>query len=470
MLSSSRSKQNSNFGLQPSDGWLVILGFVLLTCGLLAFHQGRVLNYGFPGGAFLVGVYLHRKYPVLYFSFTMWIWFLCCLVRRIVDLQAGWTNPSPVLLAPLLVSFVSIIGISKNLPNIVRDGGFPLLLCGASIIYSFFTGIISQPPAPTIVNFLSWFAPILLGLHLFIHWRDYPLFQKNISRTFLWGTLVVGIYGVVQYLTAPEWDRFWMENTFRELGLNSIGRPEPFEIRVFSTLNAPQALGGMLMPGLLLLFTGKSVFQAPSAISGFLSFLLSSARSAWVSWIVGLLTYASFLTLRLQVRLVLSFLVAILVVAPLITIEPFSSAITPRLESLTNVKADGSVLGRAETFNRLIDEALGSFVGKGVGQDGGAGNDQGILILLFSLGWIGLIPYLIGIALAFLGAIKNPAMKTDTFSSSAFAIALGSFSQVTANLATSGIIGAMFWSFLGIGMAATRYHQHRLNTNFHQSR
>lgn len=358
----------------------------------------------------------------------MWIWFLCSLIRRIVDLQAGWTNPSPVLLAPSLISFVSIIGVCQNLPNIIRDGGFPLLLCGASVTYSFFIGMASQSPTTTIINLLGWFTPILLGLHLFIHWRDYPLFQKNISKTFLWGTLVVGIYGMAQYFFAPEWDKFWMENTYRELGLDSIGKPEPFKIRVFSTLNAPQALGAMLMPGLLLLFNSKSAFQLPAAISGFLSFLLSSARSAWVSWIVGLLTYASFLTLRLQFRLILSFLIAILVLTPLIMIEPFSSAITPRLESLTNVKADGSVQGRAETFNRLIDDALVSFVGKGVGQDGGAGNDQGILILLFSLGWIGLIPYLTGIALAFLDIVQNPAMKTDTFSSSALAIALGSFS------------------------------------------
>jgi len=469
MLFSNSSKQNSGFGLQPSDGWLVILGFVLLTSALLVLRQGRILNYGFPAGAFLVGIYLYRKYPVLYFSFTMWVWFLCCLVRRIVDLQAGWTNPSPILLAPSLVSFVSILGICQNLPQIIRDGGFPFLLCGASIVYSFFIGMVSQSPVATIINFLGWFTPISLGLHLFAHWRDYPLFQKNISRTFLWGTLVVGIYGLVQYFFAPEWDTFWMENTYRELGLDSIGKPEPFEIRVFSTLNAPQALGAMLMPGLLLLFTSKSMFRAPAGISGFLSFLLSSARSAWVSWSVGLLAYASSLTIKLQFRLILSFLIGILVLSPLVAIEPFASAITPRVESLFDVKGDGSVQGRAETFNRLLDGALVSFVGKGVGQDGGAGNDQGILVLLFSLGWIGLIPYLIGIALAFLGAIQNPAMKADAFSSSALAIALGSFSQVTTNVATSGILGAMFWTFLGIGMAATKYHKNQLKKILHQS-
>jgi hypothetical protein len=64
MLSSSRSKQNSNLGLQPSDGWLVILGFILLICRLLTLCLGRILNYGFPGSAFLVGIYLYQKYPI----------------------------------------------------------------------------------------------------------------------------------------------------------------------------------------------------------------------------------------------------------------------------------------------------------------------------------------------------------------------------------------------------------------------
>jgi len=254
-----------------------------------------------------------------------------------------------------------------------------------------------------------------------------------------------------------------MTNVIQELGFNTIGNPEPLEIRVFSTLHGPQALGGMLVPGLILLLTSKSSLKIPATISGYLSLLLSSARSAWVSWLVGLLTYASSLTLRLRFRLILSFLIGLLFLVPLITIEPFSSAITPRLETLTNAKEDGSVQDRAATFNGFLDQALFSVIGEGLGDNQAIGNDLGILVLLLSLGWIGSILYLIGILFAFISLFQNPFIKTDAFASSALAISVSSFSQITTNVATAGIIGVTLWVFLGIGMAATKYRNNQPN-------
>ena len=467
MFLSNRSKQTLNFGLQPADAWLWILGFASLTAVCLLLRLGQVVNYGFPAGAFLVSIYLYRKYPILYFSFALWIWFLCSLVRRMADFQSSWTNPSPILLAPLLVSFVSIIGLSQNFLKLTRNGGLPFILCAVSVIYGLFIGLINKALVPTVTASLGWFTPILLGLHLFLHWRDYPLFQKNICRTFIWGTFIVGSYGIYQYWVAPEWDKLWMTNVIKELGFNTIGNPEPLEIRVFSTLHGPQALGGMLMPGLILLLTNKSSLQVPATVSGYLSLLLSSARSAWVSWFVALLTYASSLTLRLRFRLILSFLIGILFLVPLITIEPFSTAITPRLETLSDVKEDGSVQDRAGTFNGFLDQALFSVVGEGLG-DSAIGNDLGILVLFLSLGWIGSIPYLIGMLLAFVGLFQNPFIKSDAFASAALAISLGSFSQITTNVATSGIIGVTVWVFLGVGMAATKYHKNQNNRILHQ--
>ena len=44
-----------------------------------------------------------------------------------------------------------------------------------------------------------------------------------------------GLYGFLQYLDPPIWDRYWMAYTT----IASIGQPEPYMVRVFSTLNAP---------------------------------------------------------------------------------------------------------------------------------------------------------------------------------------------------------------------------------------
>jgi hypothetical protein len=457
MLLSDRSKQALSFGLKPADAWLVILGFVLFTAACLLLRFGQLVNYGFPAGAFLVAAYLYRKYPVLYFSFALWMWFLCSWVRRLVDFQIGWVNPSPVLLTPLLVAFIAILGLCINLPKIIKQGGVPFLLSAASVIYGFGIGILSLPANTVILNFLGWFTPILLGLHLYIHWQRFPEFKKTIYTTFLWGTFVVGVYGVIQYFVAPEWDKVWLNNMIYQLGIVTFGNPEPLEIRVFSTMHSPQALGGMLMPGLLLLLTNKSKFKFLAMLAGYLSFLLSSARSAWLSWLVGLLSYAGFLKLKFQLRLILSLLIATLLLMPLITIEPFSTAISPRLETLSNVKEDNSFQDRVSMFNLLLSRALTSVVGDGLGGAADIGNDNGLLTLLFSLGWIGSVPYLVGVISAFIRLVKSSSISTDLFVGSCLAIALGSFSQITMNVVTSGFIAVTLWVFLGAGMASVKY-------------
>jgi hypothetical protein len=142
---------------------------------------------------------------------------------------------------------------------------------------------------------------------------------------------------------------------------------------------------------------------------------------------------------------------------PLITIEPFSTAISPRLETLSNVKEDNSFQDRVSMFNLLLSRALTSVVGDGLGGAADIGNDNGFLTLLFSLGWIGSVPYLVGVLSAFIRLVKSSSISTDLFVGSCLAIALGSFSQITMNVVTSGFIAVTLWVFLGAGMASVKY-------------
>ena len=47
-----------------------------------------------------------------------------------------------------------------------------------------------------------------------------------------------------------------------DLGAEAFGRPEPFQIRVWSTLNSPGVFGNILVAGLLLLFSVTLAHQA----------------------------------------------------------------------------------------------------------------------------------------------------------------------------------------------------------------
>jgi hypothetical protein len=442
-------------------GWLAIFALVGLSALCLVAHVGGVLRLLFPAGTFVVGGWLYWRYPLLYVGFTWWIWFLSPWVRRVVDQQGGWVDPSPILLAPLLVTLITLVTLLRWLPKSLKQGGLPFLLCILAVIYGGLVGLIQNSPTSAILNCLGWIAPVLFGFHLFMFWRHYPDYRQNLQRVFLWGTLLMGGYGVAQYLIAPEWDRFWMVNA----GLSSIGTPEPLGIRVFSTMNAPQPFAGVLMAGLLLLFCDRASLRFAAGGVGYLAFLLSSARSAWLSWLLALLSFLPSLKASLQMRLIGSLFVLAIVVIPLINLEPFSTVIAPRLQSLSNVEADGSYNARSNGYNQLLGEILVNPIGEGFGATTESGEigarDSGILALFLSLGWFGGIPYLAGMGLIFFRLFQGTESRFDVFAGASRAIALGAFSQIGLNVATAGAIGMVLWSFLGIGMAANQFYQQR---------
>lgn len=447
--------------------WLPILAIVSFTAvGLLA-KQGAIVRWGYPAGSFLVAAWLFVRYPALYLGFTWWVWFLSPFVRRVADSQAGWLEPNPVLLAPFLTTLLTLVTLVQYFPRICRWGGFPFILSLVSVLYGLLVGLTQFPAATLIVPTLNWITPILFGLHLFTHWRQYPQHRAIVQRSFLWATLVMGAYGVYQYLVAPAWDCLWLSNQQTLV----FGYPEPRGIRVFSTMNSPQPFACTLAAGLILLFTNRGKVRFLSASAGYLAFLLTLARSAWLGWMVGIALLIPALKQRLQTRLVVSLLVIAVLVMPLAAVEPFSSAIGARVQSIFNLQQDVSFNARAEGYSDALGLALTEVTGQGLGgsiiSDALGQNDSGILSLLFLLGWFGTIPYMGGLTLLLLG-ITYKLEATDPFAASARSIALGTFVQIGLNEAMVGVFGIVLWGFLGLALAAQRYHWHERQQSLQQ--
>lgn len=444
---------------RPALAWTGILSLVLVVgLGILA-GVGGALRLLYPAGAAAVGILLYGRYPLLYISFTWWIWFLTPLVRRLIDQQSGWQDPSIVLLAPPLVTLITVVTLFRHLPGVHRQGGLPFILCFASVFYGFLIGLVQNSLAGTVVALLNWLPPLLFGFHLFVNWQQYPVYRQTVERTFLWGVLVMGSYGVWQYLIAPGWDRIWLTNA---VDTNVFGYPEPLGIRVWSTMNSPQPFAAVMMAGLILLLSNRDRLKFAATGVGYLSFLLSLARSGWLSWVAGLILYLPSLKSHLQIRLLITLMTMALLVVPLASIEPLASEIAPRLESLSNTQEDGSYQARLEGYNELLGEALTEGMGRGLGvtvESNHLGSqDSGILTLLFSLGWLGAIPYATGMFLIFLKLFQGTEARFDTFASAARAIAFGIFAQIGLNVSMIGVVGLVLWGFLGIGLAASRYH------------
>ena len=164
-------------------------------------------------------------------------------------------------------------------------------------------------------------------------------------------------------------------------------------------------------------------------------------------------------------RLVLTILLMAILVIPLTTIEPFSDVINSRIESFFDTKNDTSLNARSEAYNQVIGLALSEVLGKGMGNtiniaDFGS-NDSGILSMLFSLGWVGTIPYLGGILLIFFSLFQGSEGRFDPFFSASRSIALAVFAQIGLNSVLISIFGVILWGFIGIGMAGRKYYLHQ---------
>jgi hypothetical protein len=450
--------------LQPAPAWTAILALVFFCALCILAGAGKILNLAFPVGAFAVGLFLYFRYPVLYIGFSWWMWFLTPFVRRLADYRSGFSNPSPILLAPFLVTLITLTTLWQNLPKTHRQGSLPFVLSSVGVFYSFCVGFISKTPVAACLALLEWLAPILLGYHLFLNWRNYPDYRQNIQRVFVWGVLVMGVYGIIQYVLVPEWDRFWLINS----GLATSGTPEPFGFRVWSTLNSTEPFAAMMAAGLLLLLSNhqQNVLKVLASVAGYSGLLLTFARSSWLGWLAGLLTLFSSLKPKQRISLIITLLAILILVIPLSTLEPFSEKISERLETFSSLGDDNSFQNRQAYFKMVFGDALSSVVGLGIG---GVATDNSILVMLFQLGWIGTIFYMGGMILLIFSLFQSSEVGFDPFAIGARAAVISAVVRLPINVPMLGVSGTILWGFLGIGLAAHQYHHHQRLIQLRQS-
>lgn len=470
-----------NLRTKPSynrQAWLVIIAWGLFLALCLIAKGGRFLIPIFPLGSLAVGLFLYYRTPALYVGYTWWLIFLGSLIRRIIDQQSGYVTPGRWSTTALLVASISLITLVKYLPKNSRHGGMPFLLSLYGVAYGcavgFVTGTLSLR---FIIGAMEWVIPVVFGFHLFVNWHSYPQYRQVIQRTFVWGALIMGAYGIFQYCVAPEWDRFYLNN----LEVVSFGSPLPFKIRVFSTQSSPQGFGTVISASLILLLGSNGAVRFPASGTGYLAFLLSSARSTWLAWLAALLAMTPSLKCKLQLRLFLTVLIMASLIVPLANLEPFAEPIQHRLESFSAGADDVSFTARREGYQDLLGIALTEFMGGGIGgrlareipatSIGGA--DSGIFPLLFSLGWLGSLPYLLGIFLMLNRLFSTQEFSQDPFASASRAIVIGSLAQVGFNNIFAAEMAMVLWGFLGISMSASNYYCYQKyieRINMHQQR
>jgi hypothetical protein len=466
-LSSNTDNTDLKLGFfQPASAWMPIVALFFVTALGILVGAGKLVNLAFPVGSLLVGVFLYFRYPTFYLSFTWWMWFLTAFIRRLADYRSGYTEPSPLLLAPYLVTAVTLITVFQHLPKARREGGLAFAISLTGIFYGFLIGAVKTAPFEVARYFLDWLCPIAFGFHLFVNWRNFPSYYQNIQRTFFWGVLITGTYGVLQFLLGPQWDVDWLVNSgmTSSNGYADVAVPGALSIRVFSTMNSVEPFSAIIAGGLLLLFNNNNqtgILKVGASVSGYLALLLSMARSAWIGWFIGLIVLGSSLKSKYQMRLIVTVFLMALLVIPLATIEPFSTTIVSRTQSLTNVQEDNSFKGRNELLQSEISSgrAFTNFLGDGISSQG---YDSGLLAAVHQLGWFGAICYGGGLISLILKLWQEGDAKLNILVGTFRAVAISCLVRVPANpSAIMGVGGILLWMFLGLNLAARKYHYHQ---------
>jgi hypothetical protein len=433
--------------------WVAISGLILITVICIAVNLGVVLRVLFPLTSLAVGIFLYLKQPALYVGFTWWIYFLTPFIARLADQQGGWDPSRTMMVSPFLMTLISAVTAAKYFASSYSRGGSIFILPIIGLIYAYMISFIYSSPFVATKAFLDWLTPILFGFHLFSNWKYYPQFRQTTQRTFLWGALIMGGYGIFQFLVLPDWDKSWIIDSGMT---SSAGNPEPFEIRVWSTLNSPGPFGNMMMVALLILPSCRSALYIPATVVGFLSMLLSLVRSAWGGWAIGMIAYFPNLKIEAKFRLLVGVIVIFTCLLPLTTMEQFNTHISGRMETLYNLEEDDSYNSRKEMTSALMGRALTEVLGRGFSSEN---IDSGIIEMLLCLGWIGTFLYLAGLFSVLNKILFLSGMNSDPFVYASRAVCISLISQIVFGVSFKGVGGMPFWGFAGLVLGAQKYHQ-----------
>ena len=331
--------------------WLAVIAATVASVGLIAIKPDLV-HYEFPVVALLAGAFLYRRNPVMYVSFTLWLYFLSPFVRRIVDYRSSWMNPNPILLAPLLATCLTLPYLLKGINEAwFRGGTWPFTLSLAGITLGLFSGLfVNKDLNDVLAAYLNWLAPICFGYYVMCFPSDRDDLKRNLIRTFVAAALLMGIYGIYQFVQAPVWDSNWLDlMTDGDIAVSVMGRPEPFGLRVWSTMNSPGPFSTVMTAALLLVFVDPRRLRIPAAVAGYASFLLSLVRSGWLGWAAGLIAVLTS-SRKYIFRVLLTLGVGLLLFLPALLFEPIADVVQTRLQTFQSIGDDESANERADEY------------------------------------------------------------------------------------------------------------------------
>lgn len=431
---------------------------LLVMAALLLAGAGDIARWIYPPAIVLLAVWFFVRERKFYFDLVLWCWFLSPFLRRVIDYEAGWKDPSLILLAPYLVTLVAPLVGARRIAEGPRREGVPFVLALIAIVCGVALGLIQGFTSEMATPLVDWVVPVLFAwwLHSTTDTDRADVFS-SVERSFFAGVLVMGTYGVIQYVVAPVWDTNWLIQLSANADVNSMGTPEPYGMRVFSTLNSPGVFALVLACGLLILVQSRRKLAPVAAIFGLVSLLLTLGRSAWLTLTVGLVLLLILMPQKVFRAVAIPGL-AVFMAFSLASLSPARDVVGDRFSSFIRLQEDASagerVSGTLRAGQLLLTQPQG--FGLGVPQDLIANdgsfslNDNGFANGFLALGLLPGILYFGSLAVLLVQSFRGLRQKPQEMRVAAVA-AIAIAAQLPLDTVYLGPTGVLLWMFSTLG-------------------
>jgi len=393
-----------------------------ITLVLILARQGRLLELVFMPMGVAVAYWLYRRYPAHYLSFVCWLFFLTPEVRRFADYYKGAFNQTSIIMTtPLIAASLSGITMLLNYRQLGQRRAAPLIMMLIAIMYGYVMGVVQFGILPATFTVIGWLQPLFIAWYVMLNWRLYPLFRRVLFRTFIYGTILMGFYGIYQYVAPPPWTVFWLMQS--GMGTSS-GTPVPFGMRICSTMNSTGPFAMTMLVGLLMSLASRSKMKIVAGVAGVPALLFTAVRTSWGALVIGLIYPLAMLDVRSRLRLLMAVFLFAGLGTPMLMIDQISAPLVRRMSTIGNLSDDNSFQARQGFYTNFSSIAEESFAGHGMGSTGLASKladphaqiiaslDSGVVDVLWVLGWPGGLLYVAGLFMllwrAFTASLARP--------------------------------------------------------------
>jgi hypothetical protein len=429
---------------------------------LYAIGLGSLDRLLYPATSIAVGGYLYYKRSPWYVGFCVWLFCATPLVRRLADEQAGWDPSNPILLAPYLsCAFAGISAITFRMRSTAPIAPFVIML--GCVGYGLILAMCNGRVASGAVDAMKWSVGPLFAVHLLAQADERWINHRAAVISFVIAGPAMAVYGVAQYINPPPWDADWMINV-ASLGLNSIGHPAPFEVRVFSTMNSPGSFGSALATAILIgLHQRRFLIFIPVVMVMVLGMLLSQYRAIWAGTLIGIICLFLSGASTAKLRVLLAAGALILMGASASVMPEISRPIAERLQTLNQLDADASGEDRLHQYERFLGQPHNDLVlGEGLALDGASRRldhghtviiDSGIIVIFSAFGVFSGTVFFFGLFAA-IGLTFTSSARSCPETPLYRAIIIATFCQLPFGAVNVGESGFGAWLFLGLTAAA----------------